>query len=144
MHVRGVVHRVQQVVEGLVDRAAHQGGKRLLGCDDVLVPRGLAQSFTAVFTWADVGRRNRVQHFAGAAAMFVNAVGVAIKNFEDRQRLAFPRQFQRHVIGGRQRHHRMEANIVLAAKSPRVGQRSGGQQRAQVVAAAQPFDQHWQ
>ena len=95
---------------------------------------------------AALGRsgRDRVQHFALAAAVFVNAVGVAIEHLQHRQRLPLDRQLARHVVGRRQGHHRVEADIVLAAERAGIGQRRRGHQRLELGAAIEAFDQRRQ
>ena len=89
-------------------------------------------------------RGNRMQHFVFSPAMLLDAIGVAVQYLENRKRLLDLGQLDRHVVGRRKRHHRVETDIILAAERPRVGQRSGRQQMAQVGSLLQLLDEHRQ
>ena len=63
-----------------------------------------------------------MQHFVFSAAFFLDAVRVAIQDLENRQRTFVLGKLPRHVISGSQRHHGVEADVVLAAKGSHIGQ----------------------
>ena len=85
-----------------------------------------------------------MQNFLLASAALLNAIGIPVKHLEDRQRLQFCGKFLGHVQRRRQGHHGVEADVVLAAKSARVGQRRGGGQSSQIRARTQLLHQRWQ
>ena len=60
-----------------------------------------------------------------AAAFFLNPIGIAIKHFENRQRLAVDSgSSRRHVKRRREGHHRVKADVIFAAKSAGVSKRA--------------------
>ena len=71
--------------------------------------------------------------------MFLNAIGISIQNFENRQGLLLRWQLARHVPCRGDGHHSMEADVVFAAKGAGVGQSGGGDERAQLGAAVEFF-----
>ncbi len=96
-----------------------------------------AQMFAGTSAVRQRVRRHGVQHFVRTTAKFLDPVGVAIENFQHRQRFALGRQLARHMIRRRQRHERVEADVVFAAKGPRIGQRAGRHQGFQIVTRLQ-------
>ncbi len=56
--------------------------------------------------------------------------------------MPFLGQLPGHHVGGVESHHGMEADIVLAAERPRIGERRRGHELIQLRAAAQPVNQH--
>ena len=65
---------------------------------------------------------NGMQDFRLVSAMLLDAVTVAVEYLEYRQRALLGREFSRHLIRGRQGHHRMEADVVLTAERPCIGE----------------------
>jgi hypothetical protein len=61
-----------------------------------------------------------MKHFGFAPDSFLDAIRIAVKDFEDEQRLKRVRKFSRHVQGRRQRHHGVKAGgWVFGQWSPR-------------------------
>jgi hypothetical protein len=82
-----------------------------------------------------------VQHFLAAAAVLADAVRVAVEDLEHRQRLLAARHRHRHPVRRRERHHRVEADVVLAAERARVRERARGDEVAQARAGLQLGDE---
>ena len=85
-------------------------------------------------------RLDRVQHFRGAAAVFLDAVRVAVEDLEHGQGAAVLGQLAGHVIGGGEGHQRVEADVILAAERPRVRQRRGGHELLELGPRAELLD----
>src|ERR1700722_2831358 len=117
MDFRVVLHRPQGVVERLLRRALRQTGESLFGGMYVLAAHRFAQLFPALAAARSRSRQNGFQYFPLASAMFLYARGVSIEHLEYRQRLRFGGQLLRNVKCRRERHHRVESDIILAAKS---------------------------
>ena len=132
-----VLHRKQQIVEGLVRGALGERRESLLRGVHSFAPHGLAQKFAARTAFREFDRLHLMQHLLFAPAPFLNAIGIPVKHLEDRQRLPFGRKLQGHVQRRGQGHHGMESDIVLAAKRARIGQRARRDEPPQVRARPQ-------
>jgi hypothetical protein len=75
-----------------------------------------------------------VENFLFAPAFFLNAIGVAIEHLEHGQRLHGFGQFAGHVKRGRECHHSVKTNVIFAAESASIGQRSSSDQTPKVGA----------
>ena len=132
----------QQAVERLVGRAGGDRGEGALGLVHVLPAHGVAERLARVVPGREHARLDRVQHLRGTAAVLLDPVRVAVEDLEHRQRASVLGQLARHVIGGREGHQGVEADVVLAAEGPRVGQRRGGHELLQVGPGVELLDQH--
>ena len=132
----------EQAVERLVGRDGGDRGEGALGLVHVLAAHGVAEGLARVVPGREHARLDRVQHFRGAAAVFLDAVRVAVEHLEHGQRATVFGQLARHVIGGGEGHQGVEADVVLAAERPRVGQRRGGHELLQLGPRAELLDQH--
>ena len=131
----------EQAVERLVGRDGGDRGEGALGLVHVLAAHGVAEGLARVVPGREHARLDRVQHFRGAAAVFLDAVRVAVEDLEHGQGAAVFGQLARHVIGGGERHQGVEADVVLAAERPRVGQRRGGHELLQLGPGAELLDE---
>ena len=80
-----------------------------------------------------------MQNFVFASTTLLNPIRIPIKHLENRQGLQFCGKFLRHVQRRSEGHHGVESDVVLTAKSPRIGERSGGRQTPQIRARTQLF-----
>ena len=64
-----------------------------------------------------------MEHLLLAPAFLLNARGVPVKNLEDGQGLFGLGKFVRQMQRGRQRHHGVEADVILAAEGPGIRER---------------------
>ena len=62
-----------------------------------------------------------MKNFLFASALFLNAIGVSIENFEHGQWLLRLRQLAREMKRRRERHHGVEADVIFTAESTGVG-----------------------
>ena len=120
-----LLHGVEVVIEGVVRGKLREGGKGLLGFVDILAVDGVAEKFAAGPVIGKQRRFDRVKNFLFASASFLNAIGVSVQDFEDGQRLKGVRKFARHVQRRRQRHHRVETDVVFTAEGAGVGEGGG-------------------
>jgi hypothetical protein len=144
VHLGVVLHRVEQVVQRVVGIAHGERGERGLCPAHVLRPDRLPQHLAARPAGGRVRRLHLTQNFAAAAAGLLDPPGVPVEHLEHRQRRALRRQLARHVVRGRQRHERVEPDVVLPAERARVGERRRGDEPAQLGPAAQLLHQHRQ
>ena len=131
-----IVHGKKQIVEGVVRRAFGDGRENLFRFVHVFAPNGLTENF-AIGSAIEMAGFDGVQNFAFAPAMLLDAIGVSVEDFEDGERLAFFRQFLRHMESRGQRHHRVEPDVIFAAKSAGVGKRGGSYETSQIGPAAE-------
>ena len=87
--VAGVAHAIVVSADGL-----------LLASSDRL-PHDRAEQLAAVPALRENAGFDRAQHFIVASTFFLDPVGIAIKNFENRQGLERFGKFPRHVQGRR-------------------------------------------
>ena len=97
----------------------------------------LAQQFLSRAALGERRGFDRVQNLLLASSAFLDAICVAIENFEDRQRLSSLGQFARHVQGRGERHESMEAHVIFSAEGARVRQRGRCDQLSQIRARFQ-------
>ena len=132
----------EQLVESVFRFAQGEGGEGAVGGGHVFVFHGVAERVGAGLVAGQVSRLDGAQRVGPVgAAVALEAGSVAVEDFEDRQRLAFLRQFLRHVVRGSEGHHGVEGGVVLAAEGAGVGQGGCRRERFQVVAVLQAFDQ---
>ncbi len=127
-----VLHGVEEVVERVVGGELGERGEGPLGFGHVFAVDGFAEEFGAGAAFAERGRFDGVKDFFVAPAFFLDSVGISVKDLEDRQRLERLGQLARHVERRRQRHHGVEADVILAAESTHVGQGRGRDQVLEV------------
>jgi hypothetical protein len=108
MHFRVVLNGVEQIVERIVRGPLGERREGLLGVHHIFAAHRFAQCFAADFAFGQFAGLDRMKDLLFASAFFLNAVGVPVKNFEDRQRLLRLRQLAREMQRRRQRHHRVE------------------------------------
>ena len=119
MHFGVVVDGVHHRVEGFLWRDRRRC-ECFLGVVDVLAVNGVANGITGHCSGGQSAGRDRVQHFVFASAEIVNAIRVSIQHFQNGQSLLVGRQLLRHLISRQHGHHRVEADVVLAAEGSRV------------------------
>ena len=129
-----VLHRKQQIVERVVRGALRKCGEGSFRRVHLFTSHGLAQDIAARMNLGKGCRFDRMQNLLFASAALLNAIRIPVKHLEDRQRLQFCGKLLGHVQRRRQGHHGVEADVILAAKSARVGQRRGGGQSSQIRA----------
>ena len=137
VYLRVVLHGVEQVIESVFRRNLRERGKGLFRTRHVFASHGVAQRFAADAIFDQRGRLDGMQHFVLASAFFLDAIRVSVKHLEHGQRLQFLGQLLRHAVGGRQRHHCVEADVVFAAEGARIGQRGGSDEFVEVGAGFQ-------
>ena len=126
-----LLHGLEQRVERFVGRNIGEGGEALIGLAGVFAVDGSAERLGVLSAGGGLGR---MEDFGTAAAVLVNAIGVAIEDLENRKRLLLRGQFARHVPCGGDGHEGVESDVVLAAECAGVGQRGGSDERAQLGA----------
>lgn len=119
-----------------------QGGECSLGRFHVGLARRLLQRIKASEVARQIGRFDRMKDLVRPAAAGLDAAGVSIEDFENWERRTTARHFFCHVEGRRQRHERMEADVIMSAKRSGVGQCSRRNERAQVGPILQLLDKN--
>src|SRR5437879_4677136 len=76
-----------------------------------------------------------MKHFFLAAAFFLDAVGVSVKDFENGEGLQVLREFLCHMQRWSECHHGVETDIILAAKGASIGESRGCDKFAKFIAA---------
>ena len=94
---RVVLHGEEEMIERVVGRALRERRKGSFRRLHFLASHGLAQDFAARINLGERRRFDRMQHFLFAPAAFLDAIGIAVKHLEDRQRLQFGGELLRHV-----------------------------------------------
>ena len=136
---RVVVNGVEETVEGVIGRAIGEGRERLFGLGELFAADQIAHFFASERFAIEWRRGHGMEDFVFASASFLDAVGVAVKDFEDGESLRLGRQLLRHVPGGRQRHQGVKADVIFAAEGAGVGEDASLEQRAQGNAGAEFF-----
>ena len=121
----------EQFVKRIFDRSLRQRGKNTLGLIHILAPHRFTQFRSIEILPRPVARLDRMQNFFFTPAAFLDSIRVAVKNLENRQGLQRLGKLSGHVQCGRQRHHRVEPNVVFAAKSAGIGKRRSRHQPPQ-------------
>ena len=129
-----------EVVVGLVEWPARQRGEGPLGRLHVLPPGRLAKGFRPRQARGHGGRLHMMEGLVVRAAHFLNVAGVAVEDFQDRQRALRLGQFTGHLVRRHQRHDRVVAIVILAAEPSGVGQSAGRHQLAEIGAGLHPFE----
>ena len=127
-----ILHSLQQTIEGFFGTKRGHARKGTLGLGHILMMDGAPERFgRRQRTWSFRGT-DRTKDFFLASTLFLDAVGIAVKHFENRQRLKGFGKLAGHVERRRQRHHRMETDVILPTESAGVGQRRSRDEAAQL------------
>src|SRR5437867_388790 len=139
-----ILDGTEQVVECRLGSELGDRGKASLGFGDIFIPDGLKKKFSR-WTALDCRRRkDRMQDLVLATALFLNTIGITVKDFEYRQRLQRRRQLLGHVKRRRQSHHGMKTDVIFAAEGAGIGQSARRYELAKLRAGPQFSSEAWQ
>ena len=142
MDLGGVIDFDQKRVEG-IDRFAllangREGG---LGGGQIRLADGVAKLLAGRLVGRELARLHRLEHFRLLAADFLQPRAVSHQHLHDGQRLALGARFLgRHLVGRREGHQGVEADVVLAAEGSGIGERCRGREGPEIGAVLELVD----
>jgi hypothetical protein len=117
-----VLNRVEEIVKSVAWTSLCDHSEEAFRFIHGLAMNGVPNGFSTGAAFSELSGFDSVKHFVFASAFLLDAIGVAIEDFENRQGLHGSGQFTSHVERWRKGHHRVKADVIFAAKSAGVGQ----------------------